>query len=48
VDLLKALARNHYEYCLAIEYEETPKNPFDDIKDCQAEARRAIAEVKKA
>lgn len=47
VDLLKALANHHYDYCLAIEYEENPENPFDDIKDCLAEARRAIAEVKK-
>ena len=48
VDLLKALAHNHYDYCLAIEYEENPANPFDEIKDCLAETRRAIAEVKKA
>ena len=27
VDLLKALARNNYEYCLAIEYEEKPGEP---------------------
>jgi sugar phosphate isomerase/epimerase len=45
VDLLKALARNNYEYCLAIEYEEKPENPMDDIKACLAEARRAIAEA---
>lgn len=48
VDLLKVLARNQYEYCLAIEYEENPSNPENDIKECLAEARRAIAEVKKA
>jgi inosose dehydratase len=48
VDLLKALAQNHYDYCLAIEYEENPANPFDEIKDCLAEARRAIAAAKKA
>lgn len=47
VDLLKALAKNHYDYCLAIEYEENPDRPVDDIKACLAEARRAIAEVKK-
>ncbi len=40
VDLLKALARNNYEYCLAIEYEENPENPVDDIKACLAEARQ--------
>ena len=48
VDLLKALARNKYSYCLAIEYEEKPENPIDDIKACLAEAARAIAEVRKA
>lgn len=48
VDLLKALARNKYHYCLAIEYEEKPEAPLDDIKVCLAEAARAIAEVRKA
>jgi inosose dehydratase len=47
VDLLKALARNKYNYCLAIEYEEKPTSPLDDIKACLAEAARAIAEVRK-
>jgi sugar phosphate isomerase/epimerase len=48
VDLLKALARQKYAYCLAIEYEEKPENPVDDIKACLATARKAIAEVVKA
>jgi sugar phosphate isomerase/epimerase len=48
VDLLKALAHNKYRYCLAIEYEEKPQDPRDDIKACLAEARKAIAEVRKA
>jgi sugar phosphate isomerase/epimerase len=47
-DLLKALARKKYRYCLAIEYEEKPENPQDDIKACLTEAARAIAEVRKA
>jgi sugar phosphate isomerase/epimerase len=47
VDFLKALARNNYGYCLAIEYEEKPENPLEDIKACLAEARKAIAEVRK-
>jgi sugar phosphate isomerase/epimerase len=47
VDLLKALARNNYEYCLAIEYEEKPEDPVEDIKACLAEARKAIAEATK-
>ena len=37
VDLLKALARKQYDYCLAIEYEENPENALDDIKACLAE-----------
>ena len=46
VDLLKALAANKYGYCLAIEYEEKPESPLDDIKACLAEARKAIAGIK--
>ncbi|MGD0044945.1 MAG: sugar phosphate isomerase/epimerase, partial [Isosphaeraceae bacterium] len=45
VDLLKALAANGYGHCLAIEYEEKPENPLDDIKVCLAEARKAIAAI---
>ncbi len=48
VDLLKVLARNKYSYCLAIEYEENPEQPIDDIKACLEEAARAIAVVRKA
>ena len=48
VDLLKALARNNYEYCLAVEYEEKPEDPADDIKACLAEVRKALAEVRKS
>jgi len=48
VDLLKSLARNKYNYCLAIEYEEKPESPVDDIKACLTEAARAIAEARKA
>jgi hypothetical protein len=47
VDFLKALARNKYDYCLAIEYEEKPESPLEDIKACLAEAAKAIAEVRK-
>lgn len=47
VELLKVLARNKYKYCLAIEYEEHPENPVDDIKACLDEAARAIAEIRK-
>jgi sugar phosphate isomerase/epimerase len=48
VDLLKALLRNNYEYCLAIEYEEKPEDPVEDIKACLAEAHKAIAAARKA
>ena len=43
VDLLKTLAANKYGYCLAIEYEEKPENPIEDIKACLAETRKAVA-----
>jgi sugar phosphate isomerase/epimerase len=48
VDLLKALARIRYEYCLAIEYEEHPENPFEEIRECLAAARAAAAALKGA
>ncbi len=48
VDLLKVLAKEKYHYCLAIEYEENPDKPMDDLKACLATARHAIAEVAKA
>jgi sugar phosphate isomerase/epimerase len=45
VDLLKTLATGKYSYCLAIEYEENPENPVDDIKACLNEAKKAIAAI---
>jgi inosose dehydratase len=45
VELLKALAANKYGYCLALEYEEKPANPIEDIKACLAEVRKAIANI---
>jgi sugar phosphate isomerase/epimerase len=45
VDLLKTLAAGKYSHCLAIEYEENPENPFDDIKACLSEAKKAIAAI---
>ena len=45
VDLLKALAANKYDYCLAIEYEEKEDSPVEDIRLCLAEARKAIAAI---
>jgi sugar phosphate isomerase/epimerase len=43
VELLKALARRKYGYCLALEYEEKPENPLEDIHACLSDARKAIA-----
>jgi len=43
VDLFKALAKIHYPYCLAIEYEENPENPVADIRECLAAAKTAAA-----
>lgn len=43
VDLLKALAAIKYEYCLALEYEENPANPVEDLRACLATTRKSIA-----
>jgi inosose dehydratase len=48
VDFLKVLAKNKYKYCLAIEYEENEDDPVADIKDCLAEAAKAIAQVRQS
>jgi sugar phosphate isomerase/epimerase len=48
VDFLKVLAKNKYKYCLAIEYEESEDDPIADIKECLAEAAKAIAQVRQA
>lgn len=45
VDLLKALAANKYGHVLAIEYEENPANPLEDIKACLAVTKKAIASL---
>jgi inosose dehydratase len=42
-DLLKALAKVRYDYCLAIEYEEHPDNPLAEIRDCLTEAKKVAA-----
>lgn len=47
-ELLKTLDKQKYHYCLAIEYEENPDKPMDDLKACVAAARAAITEVSKA
>jgi inosose dehydratase len=47
-DLFKALARIKYDDCLALEYEEHPENPVDDLKACLDAAREAAAALKSA
>jgi inosose dehydratase len=42
-DLLKALAQRKYNYCLALEYEESEKAPMDDIRACLAAVKSAAA-----
>jgi sugar phosphate isomerase/epimerase len=44
-DMLKGLAAQKYPYCLAIEYEEKPEDPMDDIKACLAYAREVIGSL---
>ncbi|WP_422930696.1 sugar phosphate isomerase/epimerase family protein [Singulisphaera sp. PoT] len=43
VDLFKALAKINYSYCLAVEYEESPENPYADLVQCLATAKAAAA-----
>lgn len=45
LDLLKALAKRNYGYCLALEYEENPSSPIDDIRACLAEVQRVVAMI---
>jgi len=45
-DLLKALAKIKYPYCLAVEYEEHPENPVDEIRSCLGAAREAVKTLK--
>jgi sugar phosphate isomerase/epimerase len=46
IDLLKALAKLEYGYCLALEYEEHPEDPTDEIRQCLAVTRQAVARSK--
>jgi sugar phosphate isomerase/epimerase len=48
VELLRVLASNKYGHCLAIEYEEKPDDPLEDIKACLAAAKKAIAALASA
>ena len=43
IDLLKALAKNRYDYCMAIEYEEHADDPIAEIRECLLAAGKAAA-----
>ena len=42
-DLLKLLAKNQYDYALALEYEENPSDPIADLRACLAATKKAAA-----
>lgn len=44
-DLLKTLKAMKYDYCVAIEYEENPKNPLPDIEACLKHVRECAEKV---
>lgn len=44
--LFKALAKNDYSYCMALEYEENEADPIADIRACLDAAAKAIATLK--
>ena len=44
--LFKALAKNNYSYCMALEYEENEADPIADIQACLDAAAKAIATLK--
>jgi len=41
-DMLAALAKRKYSYCLALEYEESEAAPMDDIKACLETVRKSL------
>ena len=45
VGLLKALKALNYQYCLALEYEENPKNPVPDLEACLTHVRECATKV---
>ncbi len=47
-ELMKALAKINYSYCVALEYEESESNPIPDIEKCLAAVRKAAATLDKA
>lgn len=47
-DLMKALAKIGYGYCMALEYEEHPENPIDEIRACLDAAKKSASTLKSA
>jgi sugar phosphate isomerase/epimerase len=45
VGCLKVLTKLKYQYCLALEYEENPKNPVPDLEVCLKNVRAAVAKL---
>lgn len=45
VDLLRALKKINYSYCLALEYEEHPEDPMAEIQQCLAATQAAVAKI---
>ena len=43
---LQKLAALKYNYCMALEYEESESNPISDIKECLSAVKAALATVK--
>lgn len=44
-ELLQALARRKYAYCLALEYEEHPEDPMAEIRACLDAVKKAAPKV---
>ncbi len=44
-DFLRALERQGYDDCVALEYEENKAAPMDDIRACLTEIRRAVGSL---
>ncbi|ODT99153.1 MAG: sugar phosphate isomerase [Planctomycetes bacterium SCN 63-9] len=47
-DLLKTLHAKNYKSIIAIEYEEKPENPMEDVEACLKYARSVIADIHKS
>ena len=45
-EFFQALAKLNYNYCMALEYEESESNPIPDIEECLAAVKQALTTVK--